>query len=171
MNVQIRNATLTDLSFVGALYSECVKGGHFASQPTVPIDKMLFNWLSTKSIARWAVTQDELQRSEVVPIKSLVAEVNGELAGFLITAPEGSEAISCIEIYMLAVSKAARRCGVATHLILQEEQQYSAETSFFARCYPKSSWAISIFKQLAYTLEKVSENTQVHYFRKASSAV
>lgn len=171
MKMNVRNATIDDLPFVASLYSEAVAGGHFASNPSVAVFDMLKDWLVKGAITRDAMLQDGTEVVEKVPIKFLVSELNGALAGFLITSPQTAKTTEVIEIYLLGVSKTARRQGVATNLIEYGERQHGTSGQFYARCYPKSTWAISLFKQKGYALESVSPNSRVHYFWKNSSPV
>lgn len=168
MKINVRNAAMDDLPFVASLYAEAVAGGHFG-KPQLGILDMLQHWLVNNCITREATRQDGEQLVETVPIKFLVADLRGARAGFLITSPKTADIADIIEIYLLGVSKAVRRQGVAMSLIECGERQYLASAQFYARCYPKSTWAISLFKRKGYSLESVSPNSCIHHFRKGPS--
>ncbi|MBR8036433.1 GNAT family N-acetyltransferase [Burkholderia vietnamiensis] len=165
MEIEIREATLKDLKFMRQIYEEGVGGGHFVPQPGISVDRMLQEWVTRKMMVRQAVRLDGFY-TEAIPLNLLIAELDGVSAGFLISSPETPEALSSIEMYVLGVAKFARRRGVATSLIEYEEQRYSSETSFYTRCFIKSSWAISLFQKLGYRIERISPNTKMHYLRK-----
>ena len=164
--ITIRNATINDLPFVASLYSEGASGGHFAEQPNVATENMIRDWQSKQAITRYAVRQDGVQRIEAVPINFWIADVNDQPAGFLITSPEEPDSTRSIEIYVMGIAKERRRQGIATKLILHAENNYPSSTSFYARCYPKSTWAIAMLRNLNYRIENISPTSRIHYLRK-----
>jgi ribosomal protein S18 acetylase RimI-like enzyme len=166
MNIEIQRANLSDLSFIEPLYVDGISGGHFNSQPGLPISRMLQNWLKKQSITRAAVRSDGSQLIEEIPINFRIAKIDGAFAGFLITSPETSEKTHSIDIYLLGVAKAFRNKGVATYLVRYAEENSPSGTTFYARCYPKSTWAISLLQKLGYKIESISTISRVHYFRK-----
>ncbi|MDI9235141.1 GNAT family N-acetyltransferase [Limnohabitans lacus] len=166
MNITISKATVADLPFVENIYVDGISCGHFNLQPGLPINKMLQDWLRKNSITRATVRKDGTQLIEEVLINFYTANIDGKFAGFLITAPETPEKIQTVEIYLLGVAKEFRKKGVATELITHAEKLAPDKANFYARCYPKSTWAISLLRKIGYRIESISKTSKVHYLRK-----
>ncbi|QVN18587.1 GNAT family N-acetyltransferase [Burkholderia pyrrocinia] len=166
MNVTIREATLGDLSFIVQQYDEGVSGGHFSGQPHVSTSRMWQEWLTKRCMVRQCFRPDGTYFVEPVSITTLLAEENGKPVGLLLSSPETPPDTSSIEIYMLSVSKFARQRGVASSMIQFEEGRHVKGTSFYARCYRKSTWAINLFRKHGYRIERISLNLGMHYLKK-----
>ncbi|MCO8321126.1 GNAT family N-acetyltransferase [Burkholderia cenocepacia] len=166
MNISIRNATLNDVSFLVQQFDEGVAGGHFAGQPHVTTARVWQEWLTKHHIFREIYRPNGTHAFEAIPITVWIADRGGEAIGWLVSSPEFPNDKSSIEIYMMGVKKSARRQGVASSLVQHAESQYDAATKFYARCYPKSTWAIKFLEKNGYRIERISQNSRVHYLRK-----
>ncbi|WP_429438962.1 N-acetyltransferase family protein [Paraburkholderia sp. GAS33] len=166
MKAIIRDATLDDLPFLVGQFDEGVSGGHFAGQPGVPTARIWHEWLAKGFMVRKCFRPDGSSIIEQVRIATSIAEADGKPVGFLLTSPETPADTSAIEIYVLSVLRSARRQGVASALIRTEEERHVAGTSFYARCYPKSTWAIAFLQKHGYRVERISPGSGMHYLRK-----
>lgn len=166
MNIVIRQANLADLPLISSLYHEEMQNGHFGKQ-TREITLALFKHvIETGSLIRHVMREDLIPKAEKIPAWIRIVTVNETFAGFLLCSPETPDIVNCIEIYLLAVVKAFRCASLGMKLIDFEQRQHPSGTAFYARCYPKSTWAISMLQKNGFKIESISCDSKVHYLRK-----
>lgn len=148
-NIIIRDAKMQDIKFMQDLIKEGVKGRHF-------LDESKIN--GPRFVGSIIELLDKIINKEVIgvmdPSRNItgfkywakIAEFEGKLAGMIICKTDNKE----IEIHMLAVDKLYRRKGIANYLVLDEINRYKGST-FIARCYKKSTYAMALFKKIGFS--------------------
>jgi len=149
--LSIREAKVSDLNFLSTQFSIAMSEGHFFKQSKEAIDNMLLQAIQNNEILR--LTENGI---EAIPMWGWIAEFNGNLAAFLFCTPESPLRPNTTELYFLGVDKSFRKRGVATALIRHELARAKKTSTFYARCYAKSSWAKSLLLKHGFKIERIS---------------
>lgn len=83
--LSIREAKISDLTFLSTQFSIAMSEGHFFKQGKEAIDIMLLQAIEDKETLR--LTENGI---EAIPMWGWIAEFNGNLAAFLFCAPESA---------------------------------------------------------------------------------
>ena len=92
-----------------------------------------------------------------VTSRAWVAEVDSVPAAFALSLVDANE----IEIHLAWTLKAFRRKGCMTTLIQHEIALNNGQKRIYARCYKKSTWAVSCFQKNGFTLATTGDPVEL----------
>lgn len=155
MSLKIRPARTTDIDWIESLLKEGSRGGHFG--PTVASQAhALLNAIFQNGGFQMLKLRGGIQAPTFVQASILVAELNGTPASFSITLDDGSE----IELHLAGTIKKHQRNGCFLELIEQIKKQ-KAHKRLFARCYKKSTWAVTALTKAGFKITKQGDPVEM----------
>lgn len=148
MSITLRGAQATDVDWIAALLNEGARDGYFAPSFAQHSRSVV---TSTLEHGRFPMMKagGAASTPAIMTSSLLVAEYGGVPASFVLVLDHGDE----VEIYLAATSKAHRRRGCFTALINDQIAKHAGRV-MLARCFEKSSWAMSAFMKAGFTVRR-----------------
>ncbi|MGS0744109.1 N-acetyltransferase family protein [Glaciimonas sp. GG7] len=154
LNITIRTARHDDLDWMQELSAEGMRDAHFVMQPIEEARKMFVQVIDHGLIRRITTASPSRLRlggrkAEILLSWLDVIEKEGQAVGFIFCT-QRCEGSKDIEMYQLSVNRQYRKQGLATLLVDYVIKQHKSGINFYARCYPKSTHAFSLFLSMGF---------------------
>jgi len=158
MNITIRDGKESDLPWINELLIEGARDGHFMESMQRDAPHLMRSVLNDG-----VVRIMKLRAGNIGPvtIKSelKVADIDGQPTSFVVNFIDESE----VELHLAGTCRSGRRNGAFSILIDDTVQRFNKNNKVYARCYKKSSWAISAFKKAGFEHSKKGDPIELTY--------
>lgn len=156
MTVTIRPLQENDRAPVIAMLKEGVALKHFLPTAYTQANALLGAALSGVPFTMIKLRAGQTRPHQITS-RAWVAEVNSVPAAFALSLVDANE----IEIHLAWTLKALRRTGCMTALIQHEITLNNGQKRIYARCYKKSTWAVSCFQKNGFTLANTGDPVEL----------